>query len=65
MATIAKVAQELAELVPEAKIAVAHGQMRERDLEQTMIDFYHQRLVDHPNKEYADYIAKKLVDKEI
>lgn len=30
-----------------------------------VIDFYHQRLVDHPNKEYADYIAKKLVDKEI
>jgi hypothetical protein len=30
-----------------------------------VIDFYHQRLVNHPNKEYADYIAKKLVDKEI
>lgn len=44
VATIAKVAQELAELIPEAKIAVAHGQMRERDLEQTMVDFYHQRF---------------------
>lgn len=25
----------------------------------TVIDFYHERLVDHPNKEYSDYIAKK------
>ena len=24
-----------------------------------VIDFYHQRLVNHPNKEYADYIAKQ------
>ncbi|MSP52673.1 MAG: transcription-repair coupling factor [Gammaproteobacteria bacterium] len=44
VATINKTAQELAELIPEAKIAIAHGQMRERDLEQTMIDFYHQRF---------------------
>jgi predicted nucleotidyltransferase component of viral defense system len=25
----------------------------------TIIDFYHERLVDHPNKEYTDYISKK------
>jgi len=25
----------------------------------TVIDFYHDRLVDHPNKDYADYISKK------
>jgi transcription-repair coupling factor (superfamily II helicase) len=29
--------------VPEARIAVGHGQMRERELEQVMLDFYHQR----------------------
>ncbi|SEL10310.1 transcription-repair coupling factor (superfamily II helicase) [Atopomonas hussainii] len=42
--TIEKCAQELAELVPEARIAVSHGQMRERDLEQVMGDFYHKRF---------------------
>jgi hypothetical protein len=26
----------------------------------TVIDFYHKRLVNHPNKEYTDYISKKL-----
>jgi len=34
---------ELERLLPEARIAVAHGQMRERDLEGVMRDFYHQR----------------------
>jgi transcription-repair coupling factor (superfamily II helicase) len=34
---------ELVELLPEARIAVAHGQMRERELESVMRDFYHQR----------------------
>jgi transcription-repair coupling factor (superfamily II helicase) len=33
-----------AELVPEARIGIAHGQMRERDLERVMSDFYHQRF---------------------
>jgi transcription-repair coupling factor (superfamily II helicase) len=32
-------AQRLQELVPEARIAVAHGQMKEHTLEQTMTDF--------------------------
>ena len=41
--TIEKTAHTLAELVPEARIAVGHGQMRERELEQVMLDFYHQR----------------------
>lgn len=41
--TIEKAARTLAELVPEARIAVGHGQMRERELEQIMLDFYHQR----------------------
>ncbi len=41
--TIDAMAQQLAELVPEARIAIGHGQMRERDLEQVMLDFYHKR----------------------
>ncbi len=41
--TIEKITNELKKLLPEAKIAFAHGQMPERDLEQIMLDFYHQR----------------------
>jgi len=42
--TIEKTALDLQKLVPEAKIVTAHGQMRERDLERVMSDFYHQRF---------------------
>jgi transcription-repair coupling factor (superfamily II helicase) len=42
--SIEKIARELRELLPEAGIEVAHGQMRERDLEQVMLDFYHRRF---------------------
>jgi transcription-repair coupling factor (superfamily II helicase) len=42
--TIEKTAQAVRELVPEAHVAVGHGQMRERDLEQLMLDFYHRRF---------------------
>jgi transcription-repair coupling factor (superfamily II helicase) len=38
--TIDKVAADLAELVPEARIAVAHGQMSESLLEQVVVDFW-------------------------
>jgi transcription-repair coupling factor (superfamily II helicase) len=41
--TIQQMAAQLATLAPQARIAVAHGQMRERDLEQVMLDFYHRR----------------------
>ena len=41
---IQRVADELATLVPEARINIAHGQMRERNLERVMSDFYHQRF---------------------
>jgi transcription-repair coupling factor (superfamily II helicase) len=41
--SIERTARAIAELVPEARIAVGHGQMRERELEQVMLDFYHQR----------------------
>jgi transcription-repair coupling factor (superfamily II helicase) len=37
-------AERLRRLVPEATIRVGHGQMRERDLEQLMLDFYHRRF---------------------
>ena len=42
--TIEEAARKLGELVPEARIRVAHGQMRERELEQVMLDFYHRRF---------------------
>lgn len=42
--TIEKTARDLQELIPEARIAVGHGQMRERDLERVMSDFYHKRF---------------------
>ena len=41
---IARVAESLGKLVPEAKIRIGHGQMRERELEQMMVDFYHRRF---------------------
>ena len=41
--TIQQMAAQIATLAPQARIAVAHGQMRERDLEQVMLDFYHRR----------------------
>ncbi|EAR60590.1 transcription-repair coupling factor [Neptuniibacter caesariensis] len=41
--SIEKTAEELSELVPEARIGIGHGQMRERELEQVMSDFYHKR----------------------
>jgi len=42
--TIEKCAADLQALVPEARVAIGHGQMRERDLEQVMSDFYHKRF---------------------
>jgi transcription-repair coupling factor (superfamily II helicase) len=42
--SIDRMAMELAELMPEAEINIAHGQMREMRLERVMQDFYHQRF---------------------
>jgi len=42
--TIQNVFEKLVKLLPEARIAVAHGQLRERELEHVMRDFYHQRF---------------------
>ena len=43
VATIELMRDKLAKLLPEARIAVAHGQMRERELERVMRDFLQQR----------------------
>lgn len=42
--TIERAAENLRVLVPEARVAVAHGQMRERELEQVMQQFYHKEF---------------------
>ncbi|OUS28960.1 transcription-repair coupling factor [Thalassotalea sp. 42_200_T64] len=42
--TIEKTAQEIQDMLPEAKVIIAHGQMRERELERIMSDFYHQKF---------------------
>lgn len=44
VADIGVFAQKIQELVPEGRVRFAHGQMRERELEQVMLDFYHQRF---------------------
>jgi len=44
VSSIDKTAKELETLVPDARIVVAHGQMRERELEKVMSDFYHKRF---------------------
>lgn len=41
--TIEKAAEEIRMLVPEARVAVAHGQLRERELERVMSEFYHKQ----------------------
>lgn len=41
--SIERCADELRSLLPEARVAVAHGQMRERELEQVMQQFYHKQ----------------------
>jgi transcription-repair coupling factor (superfamily II helicase) len=42
--TIERTAAQARALLPDASVRVAHGQMRERELEQVMLDFYHQRF---------------------
>ena len=41
--TIENTADKIQQLVPQAIVAIGHGQMRERELEQVMSDFYHKR----------------------
>jgi transcription-repair coupling factor (superfamily II helicase) len=42
--SIERMGEELAGIVPEAGIEIAHGQMREQVLERVMLDFYHRRF---------------------
>jgi transcription-repair coupling factor (superfamily II helicase) len=42
--SIGRMQRELEELVPGARIGVAHGQMPERELERVMLDFHKQRF---------------------
>jgi transcription-repair coupling factor (superfamily II helicase) len=42
--TIEKMAKDVENLVPEAKVRIGHGKMRERELEQVMHEFYHRRF---------------------
>ena len=44
VSTIEKVAHDIQALVPEARVGVGHGQLRERELERVMSDFYHKRF---------------------
>lgn len=43
VASIERAADELSQLLPEARVAIAHGQMRERELERVMQSFYHKQ----------------------
>ncbi|UOG19020.1 transcription-repair coupling factor [Acinetobacter sp. PK01] len=52
--TIERAAESIRELVPEARVAVAHGQMRERELEQVMQQFYH--------KEYNVLVCSTIIE---
>ncbi len=42
--TILNMQEKLVQLLPEARIAIAHGQLSERELEHVMRDFYQQRF---------------------
>ncbi|MCS2609420.1 transcription-repair coupling factor [Halomonas dongshanensis] len=42
--TIENAAERIRELIPEARVGIAHGQLPERSLERVMSDFYHRRF---------------------
>ena len=52
--SITRAALQLAELVPEARIAVAHGQMGEKQLEQVIVDYY--------DKQYDVLVCTTIVE---
>jgi transcription-repair coupling factor (superfamily II helicase) len=41
--SIEKVADEIRAMIPEARVVVGHGQLKESELERVMSDFYHKR----------------------
>lgn len=54
VASIEATAQRLGELVPEARVGVAHGQMPEEALSAVMTDFYH--------KKYTVLVASTIIE---
>ncbi len=44
ISSIEKISSQIKLLVPESSVRIAHGQMRERELEQVMLDYYHQKF---------------------
>jgi transcription-repair coupling factor (superfamily II helicase) len=42
--SIERIAAEVTRIAPEASVGIAHGQMRERELERVMLNFYHRRF---------------------
>ena len=42
--TMDRTAEDIRKLIPDARVGIAHGQMRERELEAVMSDFYHRRF---------------------
>ncbi len=42
--SIERTAEEIRKLIPEARVGVGHGQLRESELERVMSDFYHKRF---------------------
>ncbi len=52
--SIERAAENVRQLIPEARVAVAHGQMRERELEQVMQQFYH--------KEYNVLVCSTIIE---
>ncbi|HEY2577258.1 MAG TPA: transcription-repair coupling factor [Streptosporangiaceae bacterium] len=54
VASIGKVGARVAQLVPEARVAVAHGQMNEHTLEKIMVDFW--------EKNYDVLVATTIVE---
>ena len=52
--TITRAALKLADLVPEARVAVAHGQMGEKQLEQVIVDYY--------DKQYDVLVCTTIVE---
>lgn len=58
VATIHRKAEEISALIPEARVAVAHGQMHERELERIMSEFYHR----HSNVLVCSTIIESGID---
>src|SRR5262252_6790154 len=54
VASIGKVGARVAQLVPEARVAIAHGQMNEHTLEKIMVDFW--------EKNYDVLVATTIVE---